>query len=117
MPTLSFLMRILFDNGTPRQLRARPFNHEIEEARGYGWDAMSNGELLDSAEEAGFDVLLTTNQSLGYQQNMSNGRIAVVALMNACWNHMSSHTELFRSSIVGLQLGEVREVPIPPRDE
>ena len=117
MPILWLPMRILFDNGTPRQLRPRLFNHEAEEARARGWDTLSNGELLDRAEEAGFDVLLTTDQSLRYQQDMSNRRIAVVVLMNANWNRISRQTELIRSSLDGLQPGEVREVPIPTRDE
>ena len=55
-------MHILFDNGTPRQLRLRLFGHVVEEARERGWDAFSNGDLLDRAEEAGFEVLITTDQ-------------------------------------------------------
>ncbi len=110
-------MRILFDNGTPRQLRPRLFNHEVEEARGRGWDTLSNGELLDRAEGAGFDVLLTTDQSLRYQQDMSDRRIAVVVLMNANWNRISRQTERIRAAIDGIHPGEVREVPIPMRNE
>ena len=66
------LMRILFDNGAPRQLRSRLFGHVVEEAREHGWDGLSNGDLLDRAEEAGFEVLITTDQAIRYQQNMSN---------------------------------------------
>lgn len=54
-------MHILFDNGTPRQLRLRLFGHVVEEARERGWDALSNGDLLDRAEEACFEVLITTD--------------------------------------------------------
>ena len=110
-------MRILFDNGTPRQLRPRLFGHVVEEAREHRWDTLSNGDLLDRAEEAGFEVLVTTDQNLQYQQNMSNRRISVVVLMNADWNRISRQTELIRSSLDGLQPGEVRDVPIPMRDE
>ena len=55
-------MRILFDNGTPRQLRRQLFGHDVEEAREHGWDALSNGDLLDRAEEAGYEVVITTDQ-------------------------------------------------------
>ncbi|MYA49383.1 MAG: hypothetical protein F4047_17860 [Caldilineaceae bacterium SB0670_bin_27] len=110
-------MRILFDNGTPRQLRRRLPDHEVEEAREHGWDALSNGDLLDRAEEAGFEVLITTDQNLRYQQNLSNGRIAVVVLMNADWNRISRRTAVVREALVGIQPGEVREVPILMRDE
>ena len=110
-------MRILFDNGTPRQLRSHLSDHEVEEAREFGWDALSNGDLLDRAEEAGFEVLITTDQNLRYQQNLSNRRIAVAVLMNADWNRISRRTAVVREALVDIQAGEVREVPIPMRDE
>lgn len=46
-------MRILFDNGTPRQLRRQLFGHDVETCRERGWDRLTNGELLDQAEGAG----------------------------------------------------------------
>lgn len=52
-------MRVLFDNGTPRGLAAAPTDHIVEEARSRGWDTLRNGELLDAAEAAGFNVLVT----------------------------------------------------------
>ena len=110
-------MRILFDNGTPRQLRRQLFGHDVEEAREHGWDAVSNGELLDRAEEAGYEVLITTDQDIQHQQNMSNRRVAVVVLMNTAWPRISRRTEAIRSAIDGIQPGEVREVPIPLRGE
>ena len=63
-------MRILFDKGTPRQLRRRLFGHETETAQERGWDTLANGDLLDRAEEAGFEVLITTDQGIRYQQNI-----------------------------------------------
>lgn len=45
-------MRILFDNGTPRQLRVRLFGHVVEEARERGWDGLANGDLIDDADQA-----------------------------------------------------------------
>ena len=78
-----------------------------------GWDTLANGELLDRAEEAGFEVLLTTDQSIRYQQNMSNRQIAVVVLMNTNWTRIARNTEVVRVALEGLQPGEVREVPIP----
>ena len=78
-----------------------------------GWDTLANGELLDRAEEAGFEVLLTTDQSIRYQQNMSNRQIAVVVLMNTNWQRIARNTEVVRIALEGLQTGELREVPIP----
>ena len=110
-------MRILFDNGTPRQLRRRLFNHVVVEARELGWDRIDNGALLDRAEEAGFEVLVTTDQEMRHQQNMSNRRVAVVVLTNTNWALIARRTETVREALVGIQPGEVREVNIPARDE
>lgn len=109
-------MRILFDNGTPRQLRRRLFGHEVETAIERGWDSLANGVLLDRAEEAGFDVLLTTDQGIRYQQNMSDRRVAVVVLMKTSWPLIARRTEAIRSTLEGIQPGEVREVNIPMGD-
>jgi len=61
-------MLILFDHGTPRGIARALHLHTVKEARAQGWDTLSNGELLKAAEEAGFDVLLTTDKNLRFQQ-------------------------------------------------
>ena len=66
-------MRILFDNGTPRGVASALVGHTVEEARSRGWDTLRNGELLDAAEAAGFDLFLTTDQNLRYQQTSVAG--------------------------------------------
>jgi tartrate dehydratase beta subunit/fumarate hydratase class I family protein len=57
-------MRILFDNGTPRGVAAALSKHSVEEARSREWDTLGNGELLDQAESAGFDVFVTTDRNI-----------------------------------------------------
>ena len=106
-------MRILFDKGTPRPLRRRLFGHEVETSVERRWDTLANGELLDRAEEAGFDVLLTTDQNIRYQQNMMNRRIAVVVLMNTNWPRIARNTEVVRVALEELQPGDLKEVQIP----
>ena len=62
-------MLILFDNGTPRTLaRFLVDRHTVTEARARGWEELENGELLDEAEAAGFEVLVTTDKNLGYAE-------------------------------------------------
>ena len=78
-------MRVLFDNGTPRGLAAALRNHDVNEARAHGWDTLRNGELLAAAESAGFDVFVTTDRNLQYQQNLTGRKIAVVVLTKARW--------------------------------
>jgi hypothetical protein len=78
-------MRILFDHGTPSGIAASLKGHEVTEARERGWDAISNGELLKLAEDEGFDLLLTTDKNIRYQQNLTGRQIALVVLGNSTW--------------------------------
>jgi hypothetical protein len=67
---------VLFDHGTPKGLARTLVGHTVHTAHARGWDSLSNGELLNAAEEAGFDLLLTTDRRIRYQQNLSERRIA-----------------------------------------
>ena len=77
-------MLVLFDNGTPRTLARYLIDyHAVTEARARGWEELENGELLKQAEEAGFEVLVTTDKNLSYQPNLTEHKIAIVALGQA----------------------------------
>jgi hypothetical protein len=78
-------MRILFDHGTPSGIAGSLQGHEVTEAIERGWDRISNGELLKLAEAEGFDVLLTTDKRIRYQQNLTGRKIAVLVLGNSKW--------------------------------
>ncbi len=67
-------MRILFDQGTPLPLRDSLTGHAVATAYELGWSTLGNGELLDAAERAGYDLFITTDQNLRYQQNLSAGK-------------------------------------------
>jgi hypothetical protein len=60
-------MLILFDNGTPRGLARYLTGHTVEEARSRGWEEMVSGELIDAAEQAGCEVIVTTDNNIKYQ--------------------------------------------------
>jgi hypothetical protein len=57
----------------------------VTDARERGWEKLTNGDLLSAAEEAGFDMLLTADKNMSYQQNLSARRIALVVLGNSPW--------------------------------
>lgn len=78
-------MRILFDQGTPVAIRRFLTGHTVRTTRQEGWAAFANGDLLRVAEAAGFDVLLTTDNSLAYQQNLKGRKIAIVVLSRNRW--------------------------------
>jgi len=78
-------MLILFDNGTPRGLARFLAGHTVEEARVRGWEELKNGELIEFAEQAGFEVILTTDKNIRYQQNLEARKIALVVLGHSQW--------------------------------
>lgn len=78
-------MRVLFDQGTPVAIRKALQDHSVRTTSEQGWSTLLNGELLRVAEEAGFDVLLTTDASLPHQQNLKGRKIAVVILSKNRW--------------------------------
>jgi len=78
-------MLILFDHGTPAPLRSFLRNHTVKKTKDLGWDTLSNGELLRAAEEAAFEIFLTTDKNIRYQQNLADRTIAIVVLSNSRW--------------------------------
>ena len=78
-------MRVLLDHGTPRPIARWLEDHIVVEAKAQGWDRFSNGALLDAAEAAGFELLLTTDKNMQYQQNLHKRKIAIVVLGIGQW--------------------------------
>ena len=107
-------MRILFDHGTPRGLAGALLGHSITTAQQRGWGKLSNGALLDAAEEAAFDVLLTTDRRIRYQQNLATRRIALVVLTGATkWSRVRMHLERIAAVVDAAMPGSYSEVAIP----
>ena len=105
-------MRILFDQGTPAPLRRHLDGHVVDTAAERGWSDLDNGDLIDNAEQAGYDVLITTDQNLRYQQNLAGRRLAVVVLLSTAWPKIRLRVEAIRTALDQIGPGELREVPI-----
>lgn len=111
-------MLVLFDHGTPKGLAPALPGHEVHTARSKGWNTLSNGALLSAAEEAGFDVLLTTDRRIRYQQNLRARRIALVVLTGSTkWSLVRQHADRIAAAVVSATSGSYAEVdvPLPPR--
>jgi predicted nuclease of predicted toxin-antitoxin system len=78
-------MRILFDQGTPKPLATYLPGQTVTLASQMGWSTLKNGELLLAAEAAGFDLMITTDRNLAYQQNLTERKIAIVVLDAGNW--------------------------------
>src|SRR5205814_468111 len=74
-------------------LRGHLKGHIVIEARERGWDRLANGDLLQGAEAAGFDVFVTADKNLRYQQNLSARKLAIVVIGNAQWRVLRLHVE------------------------
>ena len=103
-------MRVLFDQGTPVPLRLFLTGHEVATAHELGWSELKNGEML-SAAEANFDVLITTDQNLRYQQKLSGRRLAILVLPTTSWPRLQGLTEIILSELDKIQPGAYREIP------
>ena len=90
-------MRVLFDQATPVPLRPFLQGHTVRTAAQEKWDRLRNGELLNAAEAAGFDVLLTTDKNMRYQQNLAGRKIAIVVLSRQQWPELQAHAIGYRS--------------------
>jgi len=107
-------MLILFDNGTPRTLaRFLIDRHAVTEARARGWEELDNGELLVQAEAAGFEVLVTTDKNLRYQQNLAERKIAIVVLGKGRWSIVKPDVTKVVAAVNAATPGSYTEVDIP----
>jgi hypothetical protein len=107
-------MRILFDHGTPDDLAQFLDGHEVTFARRVGWDRLSNGQLLRSAEDAGFELMLTVDQRIRYQQNLTGRKIALVVLTGSSkWQRVSLRVDEISTTVQVATPGSYTEVFIP----
>ena len=106
-------MRVLFDQGTPVPLRQLLTTHAVTTAYESGWATLKNGDLLRNAEDHGFEVLVTTDTNLRYQQNLAVRRIAVVVLSTTSWPRIRLAADLVISAIGSATVGSYVEVAIP----
>ena len=106
-------MLILFDNGTPAPLRHALKAHIVVEAIERGWDRLVNGELIAAAEAAGFEVLLTTDKNMRYQQNLTSRKIAFVVLGNQQWPTLQRYIDRVVAAVNAAMPGSYTEVDIP----
>lgn len=85
----------------------------METAYERGWSALKNGELLSQAESAGFQVLITTDQNLRYQQNLSGRNKAIIVLSSTSWPRIQKIIEAVRAAVESSRRGSYIEVAVP----
>jgi len=106
-------MRVLFDQATPVPIRQFLKGHTVRTAAQEGWDTLRNGELLNAAEQSGFEVFLTPDKNIRYQQNLVERKIAIVVVGNPQWPILRAHVDLVVVAINAARPGSYTEVLIP----
>jgi hypothetical protein len=78
-------VKVLLDENLPHKLRGLLPDHEVMTVAFMGWGGLKNGELLNTAEDAGFDVFVTGDQTIHYEQNVVKRRLAQLILSAQDW--------------------------------
>jgi hypothetical protein len=87
--------------------------HDVSTAYERGWSTLKNGDLLDAAEREGFQVMVTTDSRLRYQQNLGGRSIAIVCLLSTSWPRIRSMSAAIVESMEAASPGSHSEVRIP----
>jgi hypothetical protein len=103
-------VKVFFDECVPRPLRALLTDHEIKTAQEMNWGRLKNGELIQRAEESGFDVFVTSDQNLRYQQNLGGRRMAMLILSTNYWPTLREQKARIHASLTVLKTGQYLEV-------
>ncbi len=106
--------RILLDHNVPRPLRRALTGHEVRTTAEMGWERLTNGELLDAAEAAGFGVFVTGDKNIRHQQDLSHRRIALVVLSTTYWPTVRRQGERIARAVDQAASGSYAEVAFEP---
>ncbi len=106
-------MKILLDECVPLQVRHALADHEVVTAQRMGWSGISNGDLLDKAEQADFKAFIVADKNLRYQQNLSGRRIAILELWTNHRPTLEKHFAEIRATVEKLSAGEYSILEIP----
>jgi hypothetical protein len=106
-------VRILFDQGTPAPLRRSLNGHVVATAYELGWSTVTNGDLIRLAEQEGYELLITTDTNLRYQQNLKSRTISILVLTTTSWPRIRQVTGDIQAAVAAARAGDYQELPIP----
>lgn len=105
------MKRVLLDHCVPRPF-GRALPGRVETSAQCGWSELRNGNLLTVAERAGFDVLITSDKNLRYQQNPTGRRIAIIELPLNRLNSLHQYQHEVSAALQNIQPGEYVRIPL-----
>ena len=104
--------RILLDENLPIALKRLLAGHEVATVKDMGWKGIQNGALLALAQQSGFEVLITGDKKLSYQQNPAGRMIALVVLSETQWQVVRRGSDRILEALMGIAAGSYREVAL-----
>jgi hypothetical protein len=106
-------VRILFDQGTPVPLRRSLNGHVVATAYELGWSTVTNGDLIRLADQEGYELLITTDTNLRYQQNLRSRSIPILVLTTTSWPRIRQVTSEIQAAVAAITAGDYQELSIP----
>jgi hypothetical protein len=111
-PCASRQMRILLDECVPWPVQKLLVGHECVTVQQRGWGGIKNGELLRLGESE-FDLFITTDQNIRYQQNLAGRRLPILELSTNDIRRLRAAGSLIQSSVASMKPGEYRKLNVP----
>jgi hypothetical protein len=108
-------MRVLFDHDVPWPLRKYLIGHDVTSARLQGWEEKKNGDLLKLAETHGFDLFLTCDTNMRYQQQVLGRKIGILVVTQTNWRLVERHAGEIVQAVNEMSMGSYRELEIAPK--
>ena len=105
--------RVLLDHNVPEGVRGLLSGHDVVLTREKGWSRLANGALLTAAERDGFEVFVTGDRNIRFQQTLTGRRLALVVLGANVWPAVRNHGEEIARAVAQVRPGAYVEVPIP----
>jgi hypothetical protein len=107
------MRRVLLDEGVPIGVRWLVVGFPVDSAAELGWAGLANGDLIEAAEQAGYDVLITADQNISYQQNMTGRRLALIVLMTNHWDTIRDNAEGILPAVEAATVGSFATIGFP----
>ena len=95
-------MKILLDECVPWPMHKFLIGHECATAQQHGWGGIKNGDLIRLAEKE-FDLFITSDQNIRYQQNLAGRKISILELSTNDWRRVQAAAELIQTAIAKIQ--------------
>jgi len=108
------MRRVLFDKNVPYPLRRHLSNFEVKTAEEERWGQIENGELIERAEQADYQILVTCDQNVRYQQNLTHRTLSMVVLGSNIWPSVKNKLEEIQEAVRVASPGSFQFIEIPP---